>query len=52
LRDSGIARRAIDFVSERARGNLPGKRMFATAGAEQEDVHRGSVTSLEMVALV
>ena len=39
LRDAGIARRAIEPVGQRARRDLPGQRVLASAGAEEEDVH-------------
>ena len=39
LGDAGIAGRAIEPLGERARGDLPGERMLAPAGAEEEDVH-------------
>ena len=40
LRDAGIARRAVELVDQRARRDLPGQRMLAAAGTEQENVHR------------
>ena len=40
-RDAGIAGRAIKPLDERARRDLPGQRMLAPAGAEEEDVHGG-----------
>ena len=44
LRDAGIAGRAIELVGERARRHLPGQRMLASAGTEDEDVHgRGAL---------
>ena len=39
LRDAGIAGRAIELVGERACRDLPGQRMFAAAGTEEEDIH-------------
>ena len=39
-RDAGIARRANEPVAERACRQLPGQRMFAPAGAEEQNVHR------------
>ena len=39
LRDAGIARRAIEPVGQRARRHLPGQRVLASAGTEDEDVH-------------
>src|SRR5262249_55311398 len=39
LGDAGVARRAPQLVGERARGDLPGQRMLAAAGAEEKDVH-------------
>ena len=44
LRDAGIARRAIELVGERARGDLPGQRVLAPAGTEDEDVHAAPVS--------
>ena len=38
-RDAGIARRAVELLDQRARRDLPGQRMLAPAGAEEEDVH-------------
>ena len=37
--DAGIAGRAIELLGQRARRDLPGQRMFAAAGAKNEDVH-------------
>ena len=42
LRDAGIAGRAIELVRERARRHLPGQRMLAAAGTEDQDVHETS----------
>src|SRR5262245_52511938 len=39
LGDAGIAGRAVEPLDERARCDLPGKRMLASARAEEEDVH-------------
>ena len=33
--DAGIARRAIEALDQRARCDLPGKRVLATTGAEE-----------------
>ena len=40
-RDAGVARRADKPVDQRACGQLPGQRVFAPAGAEEENVHAG-----------
>ena len=45
LRDAGIARRANEPVGQRAGGELPGQRVLAPAGAEEENVHAGASTS-------
>ena len=45
-RDAGVARRAIEPVGERACRDLPGQRVLAPAGAEEEDVHAGASTSM------
>jgi hypothetical protein len=37
--DAGIAGGAIELLGQRARRDLPGQRMFAAAGAKNEDVH-------------
>ena len=39
LRDAGVARRADEPVGQRAGGELPGQRVLASAGAEEENVH-------------
>ena len=39
LRDAGVARRADEPVDQRAGGELPGQRVLASAGAEEENVH-------------
>src|SRR5262249_57622939 len=39
LGDAGIAGRTVEPLDERARRDLPGERMLASAGAEEEDVH-------------
>ncbi len=39
LRDAGIAGCAIELLHQRACRHFPGQRMFAAAGAEQEDIH-------------
>ena len=39
LRDAGVARRADQPVGQRAGGKLPGQRVFAAAGTEEENVH-------------
>ena len=39
-RDAGIARGADEPVRERACRHLPGQRMLASAGAEEQNVHR------------
>ena len=44
-RDAGIARRAIEPVGERACRHLPGQRVLAPAGAEEENVHAGASPS-------
>ena len=38
-RDAGIAGRAIERLGQRARRDLPGQRVFAAAGAKNEDIH-------------
>ena len=38
-RDAGIARRAVKPVGQRACRHLPGQRMLAAAGAQQQNVH-------------
>ena len=38
-RDAGIARRATEFRHQRRCRDLPGQRVFAAAGTEQENVH-------------
>ena len=38
-RDAGIARRAIEPIDQRACGDLPRQRVFASAGTEDENVH-------------
>ena len=45
LGDAGIARRADQPVGQRARRHLPGQRVLAAAGAEEENVHAGASTS-------
>ena len=42
LRDAGIARRAIEFVEQRAGRKGPGQRMFAAPGADQKYIHPNS----------
>ena len=39
LGDARIARRRIELGQERARGELPGERMLASAGAEEQYFH-------------
>ena len=39
LRDAGIAGRADEPFGERARRHLPGQRVLAAAGAQQQNVH-------------
>src|SRR5205085_1102544 len=41
LGDAGVARRAPEPGGERRARDLPGQRMLAPAGAEEEDVHGG-----------
>src|SRR5262245_32307665 len=41
LGDASVARCAIELVHQRARRDLPRQRVFAPAGAEDEDVHAG-----------
>ena len=37
--DAGIAGRAVEPLDQRARGDLPGQRVLAAAGADKKDVH-------------
>ena len=39
LGDAGIARRAAEPCHQGGCGDLPGQRMFAAAGTDQENVH-------------
>src|SRR4029078_12522046 len=39
LRDAGVAGGAIELVGERAGRHLPGQRVLASAGTDNEDVH-------------
>ena len=39
-RDAGVAGRADEAVDERACRHLPGQRMLAPAGAEEQNVHK------------
>jgi hypothetical protein len=41
-RDAGVAGRAGEPVHQRTGGKLPGQRVLAPAGTEEEDVHRGA----------
>src|SRR5262249_61911035 len=49
--DPGIAGGAVQPVPERARGDLPGERMLAPAGTEEEQIHAGAC-ALRAAALV
>ena len=42
FRDAGIARRGVELPELRRLRELPGQRMLAPAGADEEDVHRSS----------
>src|SRR5262249_11374372 len=44
--DAGVARRAEEPRDQRARRDLPGERMLASARAEEEDVHARSAGAL------
>jgi hypothetical protein len=39
LRDAGIAGRTHEPLGERACGHLPGERVLAPAGTQEENVH-------------
>ena len=39
VRDSSVAGRAIQSVEKRAGRQSPGQRVFAPAGADEEDIH-------------
>jgi hypothetical protein len=42
-RNAGIARRAIDPLDQRARRDLPGERVLASAATDEENVHERHV---------
>ena len=52
LGDARIARRRIELGQERARGELPGERMLASAGAEEQDLHGEIPEALRAGALM
>jgi hypothetical protein len=44
--DAGIARRAEQRIGQRRFGNRPGQRVFASARADQQDIHGCSPVSM------